>query len=90
MFIPLVFYLETIGVKSTASIWEKSIWILAGNLNSGLSYLISTVKKDINSVEQTIVDQKCFLKDLWRDKLNELCAFMGTWIGSRAKIVSFP
>ena len=73
-----------------ASIWEKSIWILAGNLNSGLSYLITTVKKDINSVEQTKDDQKCFLKDLWRDKLNELCAFMGTWIGSRAKIVSFP
>ena len=27
------------------NIWEKAILILAGNLNSGLSYLITTVSK---------------------------------------------
>ena len=26
-----------------ASIWEKAIWILAGNLNSGHSYFITAV-----------------------------------------------
>ena len=29
-----------------ANIWEKAISILVGNLNSGLSYLITTVKVD--------------------------------------------
>ena len=47
-----LFYLETIGIRrldhdlmATASIWEKSISILAGNLNSGRSYHIATVKR---------------------------------------------
>ena len=30
-------------VVNMANIWEKAISILAGNLNSGLSYLITTV-----------------------------------------------
>ena len=32
-----------------ANIWEKAISILAGNLNSGLSYLITTVAALIKS-----------------------------------------
>ena len=40
----LVFYLETIGAHLMASIKEKAISILAGNLNSGRSYLITAVK----------------------------------------------
>ena len=42
----LVFYLETIRVHDhdlMASIREKAISILAGNLNSGRSYLITAV-----------------------------------------------
>ena len=43
----LVFDLKTIGVillnhPLMANIWEKAISILAGNLNSGLSYLDTT------------------------------------------------
>ena len=33
-----------------ANIWEKAIWILAGNLNSGLSYSITTVPFEIYSI----------------------------------------
>ena len=47
-FFGLVFYLETIGSSLDhdlmASIWEKAISILAGNLNSGHSYIITAVK----------------------------------------------
>ena len=44
----LVFYIETITVSYVnhhlmANIWEKVISILAGNLNLGRSYLITTV-----------------------------------------------
>ena len=45
----LLFDLETIGVwwnhHLMAYIWEKAISILAGNLNSGFSYPITTVGK---------------------------------------------
>ena len=40
------FDVETIGVVISslmANVWEKAIPILAGNLNLGLSYLITTV-----------------------------------------------
>ena len=44
-----MFYLETTAVcleyDLMARIWEKAILILAGNLNSGLSYLITTVPR---------------------------------------------
>ena len=49
------FYLETIGVRCMldhdlmASIYEKDISILAGNLNSGRSYLITAVNKNVRS-----------------------------------------
>ena len=33
-----------------ASIWEKAVSILAGNLNSGLSYLITTVELYTNFI----------------------------------------
>ena len=43
----MIFYLETIGSSLdhdlTVSICEKAISILAGNLNSGRSYLITAV-----------------------------------------------
>ena len=34
-----------------ASTWEKAISILAGNLNSGRSYLITAVKSEKENVE---------------------------------------
>ena len=47
MFIPLGFwsrnYWNYLNHPLTANIWEKAILILAGNLNWGLSYLITTV-----------------------------------------------
>ena len=36
-----------------ANIWEKAISILAGNLNSGLSYLFTTVHKIMQTQFQT-------------------------------------
>ena len=42
----MFFDVETFGVKSSSDFpnnWEKAVLILAGNLNSGLSYLITTV-----------------------------------------------
>ena len=43
----MVFYLEAIGVSQIMAWWlafEKAISILAGNLNSGHSYLITAVQ----------------------------------------------
>ena len=39
--------------KVLASIWEKAISILAGNLNSGRSYLISAVRENCNFLTPT-------------------------------------
>ena len=53
-----------------ASIWEKAISILAGNLNSGPSYLITAVKK-IPSIQIPIVScpiESIILPENWKTK----------------------
>ena len=40
-------YWSSIYHDLMSSIWEKVIWILAGNLNSGRSYLITAVKSGV-------------------------------------------
>ena len=40
-----------------ASIWEKAISILAGNLNSGCSYLITAVSRNKTGLH-TLLDKK--------------------------------
>ena len=47
--------LETTGV-SMANIWEKASSILAVNFNSGLSYLIMTVKRKFREFPKLLFD----------------------------------
>ena len=56
-----------------ANIWEKSISILAGNLNSGLSYLITTVIAYLMNAISCCV--KILVKKLTTDIIADFSSF---------------
>ena len=70
----LVFDLETIGsfldYDLKADIWEKTISILTGNLNSGFCYLITTVRQSV------LADRCCSNEQSFRPRVQKSESFV--------------